>query len=48
MGHSSLELVQAAGQILGPSPQNVIPMVTETSARGERSFDIYSDIRRQI
>ena len=47
MGHSSLELVQAAGQILGPSPQNVIPMVTETSARGERSFDIYSLLLRE-
>ncbi len=47
MGHSSLELVQAAGQILGPPPQNVIPMVTETSARGERSFDIYSLLLRE-
>lgn len=47
MGHSSLELVQAAGQIMGPPPQNVIPMVTETSARGERSYDIYSLLLRE-
>lgn len=47
MGHSSLELVQAAGQIMGQPPQNVIPMVTETSARGERSFDIYSLLLRE-
>ena len=47
MGHSSLELVQAAGQIMGPPPQNIIPMVTETSARGERSYDIYSLLLRE-
>ena len=42
MAHSSLELVQAAGQIMGPPPQNIIPMVIESGSRGERSFDIYS------
>jgi ATP-dependent Clp protease protease subunit len=45
--HSSLELVQAAGQILGPPPQNIIPMVIESSSRGERSFDIYSLLLRE-
>ena len=24
------------------SPQNIVPMVIETSPRGERAFDIYS------
>ncbi|PKH47685.1 ATP-dependent Clp protease proteolytic subunit, partial [Dehalococcoides mccartyi] len=24
------------------SPENVVPMVIESSARGERAFDIYS------
>jgi ATP-dependent Clp protease protease subunit len=47
MGHSSLELVQAAGQIMGPPPQNIIPMVIESGARGERSFDIYSLLLRE-
>jgi ATP-dependent Clp protease protease subunit len=47
MAHSSLELVQAAGQIMGPSPQNIIPMVIESGARGERSFDIYSLLLRE-
>ena len=47
MGHSSLELVQAAGQIMGPLPQNIIPMVIESGARGERSFDIYSLLLRE-
>jgi ATP-dependent Clp protease, protease subunit len=28
-------------------PQNVIPMVTETSARGERAYDIYSLLLRE-
>ncbi|MCH8940360.1 MAG: ATP-dependent Clp protease proteolytic subunit [Chloroflexi bacterium] len=32
---------------MGPPPQNVIPMVTETSARGERSYDIYSLLLRE-
>ena len=45
--HSSLELVQAAGQILGPPPQNIIPMVIESGSRGERSFDIYSLLLRE-
>ena len=30
------------GQPLSPAPQNIVPMVIETSARGERAFDIYS------
>ncbi len=47
MGHSSLELIQAAGQIMGPPPQNIIPMVIESGARGERSFDIYSLLLRE-
>tara|TARA_B100000809_G_C15124322_1_gene525549 strand:- start:463 stop:1125 length:663 start_codon:yes stop_codon:yes gene_type:complete len=47
MAHSSLELVQAAGQIMGPPPQNIIPMVIESGARGERSFDIYSLLLRE-
>ena len=47
MGHSSLELVQAAGQIMGSPPQNIIPMVIESGARGERSFDIYSLLLRE-
>jgi len=29
------------------SPQDVIPMVTETSARGERAYDIYSLLLRE-
>lgn len=45
--HSSLELVQAAGQFLGPPPQNIIPMVIESGSRGERSFDIYSLLLRE-
>lgn len=45
--HSSLELVQAAGQIMGPPPENIIPMVIETGSRGERSFDIYSLLLRE-
>jgi ATP-dependent Clp protease protease subunit len=45
--HSSLDLVQAAGQILGPPPQNIIPMVIESGSRGERSFDIYSLLLRE-
>ncbi|SVC23931.1 uncharacterized protein METZ01_LOCUS276785 [marine metagenome] len=45
--HSSLELVQAAGQILGPPPQNIIPMVIESGSRGERSFDIFSLLLRE-
>ena len=45
--HSSLELVQAAGQILGPPPQNIIPIVIESGSRGERSFDIYSLLLRE-
>ena len=45
--HSSLELVQAAGQILGPPPQNIMPMVIESGSRGERSFDIYSLLLRE-
>ena len=45
--HSSLELVQAAGQIFGPPPQNIIPMVIESGSRGERSFDIYSLLLRE-
>jgi len=45
--HSSLELVQAAGQILWPPPQNIIPMVIESGSRGERSFDIYSLLLRE-
>ena len=45
--HSSLELVQAAGEILGPPPQNIIPMVVESSSRGERSYDIYSLLLRE-
>ncbi|MBI2958026.1 MAG: ATP-dependent Clp protease proteolytic subunit, partial [Chloroflexi bacterium] len=28
-------------------PQNVIPMVIETGARGERAFDIYSLLLRE-
>ena len=47
MAHSSLELVQAAGQIMGPPPQNIIPMVIESGSRGERSFDIYSLLLRE-
>jgi len=46
-GHSSLDLVQAAGEILGPPPQNIIPMVVETGSRGERSYDIYSLLLRE-
>ncbi len=45
--HSSLELVQAAGEILGPPPQNIIPMVIESGSRGERSFDIFSLLLRE-
>ena len=47
MAHSSLELVQAAAMIMGPPPQNIIPMVIESGARGERSFDIYSLLLRE-
>ena len=28
-------------------PQNIIPMVIETSPRGERAFDIYSLLLRE-
>ena len=45
--YSSLDLVQAAGQIMGPAPENIIPMVIETGSRGERSFDIYSLLLRE-
>ena len=30
------------GQIQSPGPQNIVPMVIESGARGERAFDIYS------
>ena len=30
-----------------PSPQNIIPMVIESSPRGERAFDIYSLLLRE-
>jgi ATP-dependent Clp protease protease subunit len=32
---------------MGQLPENIIPMVVETSARGERSFDIYSMLLRE-
>ncbi|MQG76429.1 MAG: ATP-dependent Clp endopeptidase proteolytic subunit ClpP [SAR202 cluster bacterium] len=32
---------------MGPPPQNIIPMVIESGARGERSFDIYSLLLRE-
>ena len=28
--------------LMGQLPENIIPMVVESGARGERSFDIYS------
>jgi ATP-dependent Clp protease protease subunit len=30
------------GEIMNPNPSSVIPMVIETSGRGERAYDIYS------
>jgi len=33
--------------LMGQLPENIIPMVVETSARGERSFDIYSMLLRE-
>ena len=30
------------GKIESPGPQNIVPMVIESGARGERAFDIYS------
>ena len=43
---SSMNQVSNFGQQAGDNglfvPQNIIPMVIETSPRGERAFDIYS------
>ena len=44
---SEAELISAAGKLMGPPPQNIIPMVIETGSRGERSFDIYSLLLRE-
>ena len=33
--------------LMGQLPENIIPMVVETSARGERAFDIYSMLLRE-
>jgi len=45
--HSEAELVSAAGKLLGPPPQGIIPTVIETGSRGERGFDIYSLLLRE-
>ena len=37
-----LYIPSSVGQPLSPAPQGIVPMVIETSARGERAFDIYS------
>ena len=34
--------IPSPGQVVTPGPENVIPMVIESSARGDRAFDIYS------
>ena len=33
--------------LMGQLPENIIPMVVESGARGERSFDIYSMLLRE-
>jgi len=33
--------------LMGQLPENIIPMVVETSARGERAFDIYSMLLKE-
>ena len=34
--------IPSSGQVVTPGPENVIPMVIESGARGDRAFDIYS------
>lgn len=42
-----LFLPHGAGQPLAEPPRDIIPMVIETGARGERAFDIYSLLLRE-
>lgn len=44
---NGLFLPHAGGGPLADAPQNIIPMVIESGARGERAFDIYSLLLRE-